>query len=54
MVIANANRLPGLEVFDYTTDAMCEIDASFRKHKKVIVALTVKKILDEEIAKKLA
>jgi hypothetical protein len=39
---------------DYTHDALREIDAFFRKHKKVIVALTVQEILDEEIAKKLA
>ena len=40
--------------FDYTHDALHEIDAFFRKQKKVIVALTVREILDEEIAKKLA
>ena len=39
--------------FDYTHDALHEIDAFFRKQKKVIVALTVREILDEEIAKKL-
>ena len=39
--------------FDYTHDALHEIDAFFRKQKKVIVALTVQEILDEEIAKKL-
>jgi len=31
-----------------------EVDAFFRKSGKVIVALTVREILDEEIAKKLA
>jgi hypothetical protein len=40
--------------FDYSSDALHEIDAFFRKHKKVIVAFTVQEILDEEIAKKLA
>lgn len=40
--------------FDYTSDALREIDAFFRKSGKVIVALTVQEILDEEIAKKLA
>jgi hypothetical protein len=40
--------------FDFSTDALREIDAFFRKHKKIIVALTVREILDEEIAKKLA
>ena len=39
--------------FDYTQDALREIDAFFRKHKKVIVALTVQEILEEEIAKRL-
>ena len=40
--------------FDYSTDALREIDAFFRKHHKSIVALTVREILDEEIAKKLS
>lgn len=39
--------------FDYSTDALREIDAFFRKSGKVIVALTVREILDEEIARKL-
>jgi len=39
--------------FDYTDDALHEIDAFFRRQKKAIVALTVREILDEEIAKKL-
>jgi len=39
--------------FDYTRDALREIDAFFRKQKKVIVALIVREILDEETAKKL-
>lgn len=40
--------------FDYTADALREIDAFFRKSGKAIVALTVREVLDEEIAKKLA
>ena len=49
------DRLKGFFVaFDYTADALREIDAFFRKHKRVIVALTVKEILEEEIARKLA
>lgn len=40
--------------FDYSKDALREIDAFFRKNKKVIIALTVKEILEESIAKKLA
>ncbi len=40
--------------FDYSQDATREIDRFFRQTGKVIVALTVREILDEEIAKKLA
>ena len=40
--------------FDYSADALREIDAFFRKSGKVIVALTVREILDEQLAKKLA
>ena len=39
--------------FDYSADALQEIDAFFKRSHKVIVALTVKEILDEQIAKKL-
>jgi hypothetical protein len=40
--------------FDYTSDALHEIDAFFRKSGKVIVPFTVRDILDEQIARKLA
>ena len=40
--------------FGYTRGALREIDAFFRKSGKVILALTVREILDEEIARKLA
>jgi hypothetical protein len=40
--------------FDYSDDAQREIDSFFKRSHKVIVALTVKEILDEHIAKKLA
>ena len=40
--------------FDYSSDAMTEIGAFFRKGGRVIVPLTVKEILDEQIAHKLA
>jgi len=40
--------------FDFSADALREIDAFFRKSAKVIVALTVREILDEQLAKKLA
>ena len=40
--------------FDYTSDALREIDAFFRKGGKAIIALTVREILEEEIAETLA
>jgi len=40
--------------FDYSSDALTEIDAFFRRSHKAIIPLTVREILDEEIAKKLA
>jgi hypothetical protein len=50
-----ANRTKGFFVaFDYSADALTEIDRFFRKTRRVIVPLTVREILDEEIAKKLA
>ena len=48
-------HLPGFLVpFDYTADALREIDAFFRKSGKSIVALTVREVLEEELARKLA
>ena len=38
----------------YSSDAMTEIGAYFRKSGRVIIPLTVKEILDEQIAHKLA
>jgi len=40
--------------FDFSEDALTEIDAFFRKSGKVIIPLTVQEILEEQIAKKLA
>lgn len=40
--------------FGYSSDALREADAFFRRTGKVIIALTVKEILEEELAKKLA
>lgn len=40
--------------FDYSGDAMHQISRFFREEHKVIVHLTVREILDEEIATKLA
>ena len=53
-VMHREDRTKGFFVsFDYTRDALREIDAFFRKSGKVIVALTVGEILDEQLAKKL-
>ena len=40
--------------FDFTADALTEADAFFRRTGKVIVPLTVKDILEEQLARKLA
>jgi len=40
--------------FDYSRDALSEIDAFFRKSGRIIIPLTVREILDEQIARKLA
>lgn len=49
------DRVKGFYVsFDYTSDAMSEISAFFRKTGKVIVPFTVSEILDDQIAQKLA
>jgi len=40
--------------FDYSSDAMHEIDRFFREEHRIIIPLTVREILDEEIARKLA
>ncbi len=54
-VMEREDRTKGFFVaFDYTADALREIDAFFRKSGKAIIALTVREILDEEIARKLA
>lgn len=54
-VMAREDRTRGFFVaFDYCQEALSEIDSFFRKSGKVIVALTVEDILEEEIARKLA
>ncbi len=54
-VMTREDRQKGFFVtFDYTQDALHEINAFFRKSGKAIVALTVKDILEEEVARKLA
>lgn len=50
-----ADRKKGFFVaFDFSSDALTEIDRFFKKTGKIIIALTVQEILDEQIAKKLA
>jgi site-specific DNA-methyltransferase (adenine-specific) len=54
-VMTTHERTKGFFVsFDFSTDALTEIDHFFRKTGKVIIPLTVKEILDEQIARKLA
>ena len=54
-VMHREDRTKGFFVaFDYSQDALTEIDAYFRKTGKVIIALTVQEILEEQIAKKVA
>ncbi|HUX01329.1 MAG TPA: DNA methyltransferase [Phycisphaerae bacterium] len=54
-VMTRENRTKGFFVaFDYSSDALAEIDAFFRRSGKSIIALTVKDILEEQIARKLA
>ncbi|MCX6906538.1 MAG: DNA methyltransferase, partial [Verrucomicrobia bacterium] len=40
--------------FDYSSDALQEIGRFFREEHRIIIPLTVREILDEEIARKLA
>jgi len=54
-VMTRNDRTKGFFVgFDFSSDAMREIGAYFKKSGKVIIPLTVREILDEEIAQKLA
>jgi hypothetical protein len=54
-VMMREDRTKGFFVaFDYSSDSMSEIQAFFKKSGKSIIALTVKDILDEQIACKLA
>ncbi len=53
-VMARENRTKGFFVsFDFTSDALTEISSFFRKSGRVIVPLTVREILGDEIAQKL-
>ncbi|HEY4579621.1 MAG TPA: DNA methyltransferase, partial [Candidatus Acidoferrales bacterium] len=40
--------------FEFSSDALREVDAFFRREHRVIIPLTVREILDESIARKLA
>ena len=54
-VMMREDRTKGFFVsFDYSGDAMSEIDAFFKRTGKSIIALTVKDILEEQISYKLA
>ena len=54
-VMMREDRTKGFFVsFDYSGDALSEIDAFFKRSGKSIIALTVKDILEEQIAYKLA
>jgi hypothetical protein len=54
-VLMRENRTKGFFVsFDFTSDALHEIDGFFRREHRVIIPLTVREILDETIAHRLA
>lgn len=54
-VMMREDRPKGFFVsFGYTADAMGEVEAFFKRTGKVIIPLTVRDILDEQIARKLA
>ncbi len=53
-IIYCGDNLEQFVSFDYSDDALAEIDQFFRKTGKVIVPLTVREILDEQLARKLA
>jgi hypothetical protein len=52
--MTRAERTKGFFIsFDYTSDALTEIQRFFRQTGRVIVPLTVREILNDEIAMKL-
>jgi DNA modification methylase len=54
-MMMRTDRTKGFFVsFDYSRDALTEIDAFFRKSGKIIIPLTVNEILNEQISRKLA
>jgi hypothetical protein len=53
--MTRADRSKGFFVsFDYTTDALAEIGAFFRKSHRAIVPFTVSEILEGRFAERLA
>jgi ribosomal protein S6 len=53
--MTRSDRQKGFFVsFDFSSDAIAEIQAFFKKSGRIIIALTVKDILEEQIAVKLA
>ena len=53
-VLMRENRTKGFIVaFDFTSDALHEIGAFFRREHRAIVPFTVQEILDERVAQKL-
>jgi DNA modification methylase len=54
-MMARSDRMKGFFVaFGYSSDALTEISAFFKKSGRVIIPLTVREILDDQIAMKLA
>ncbi|MCX5843792.1 MAG: hypothetical protein NT022_08590 [Deltaproteobacteria bacterium] len=54
-VMMREDRTQGFFVsFDYSQDALSEIQAFMKKTGKIIRPITVKDILDEQVARKLA
>ena len=54
-VMTREERTKGFFIgFDFSSDAMTEVSRFFKKSGKAIIPLTVREILDEEIAQKLA
>jgi ribosomal protein S6 len=54
-VMARNDRTQGFFVsFDYSQDALSEIQAFMKKTGRIIRPITVKDILDEQLARKLA
>jgi hypothetical protein len=54
-VMNREKRTKGFFVsFDYTSDALAEVNADFKREHRVIIPLRVREILDGELAQNLA